>query len=514
MTKSALMTWCVPVLVWIGLIAIAVLSDGCAARPVASDRSPVEDVVRDLLSRYGKTPQSLDVIDALLGFAGSSSFDKTVDFSASEHRTRLMAALARGLTGMPPNDFRAERGSFAVPIVVNTLNEGAHLVIGQWMISGELYIQLLDNNFIPRLTPASSLGQDASIYSFCLDGVASVESEAQVAHSRLLKYRRWYNFGASDIPKRYRAEVPLSSLSRETLSLRNPQVSCSCVNATIEGGTTLPPNSTTHLAIEMLPFSGHGQFQHVDLRVSRNGGGTQTARIYLFASCPDVTEIVPNAIDFGVIAWRSPAVYRMITIRESLADRFDIVDVSFKQSQSNSDASMFNGVCATVSQKEVLHDRWCHRIDMALDIVRVPVGSHEGVLMIKTTSRRTPVLSVPIHFERNAPLTLPKAISHGIMTSGVQFEKRLPVRICTTDAIELEVDDSEDSVHLALLPQDDHVALLVISGVLVGTPGLQSWPLRIMWRCGSEHGYHTILQSAVLADGQELGGAVSEFPDK
>jgi hypothetical protein len=374
------------------------------------------------------------------------------------------------------------------------------MIIGAWNVSGEVHLQILDESLMPKLAPAKELlGPHASVLVYRADEGSKPHrgSGSPGARSAL---SRWHNFGVVEDDAKLRTEFLLENKHSGALTLSNPRVTCSCVNARILGSNVLAPGAKTSLVVELLAAPGRAVRQQVDLEVVDGDGHAIIETFYLFASSPEAARVAPAQLDFGATEWDGPLQRREFLILEAPGDPLEAIADASTSGDVVADAHAPRAVRTVFGEREFVNGRWRRRVEVVLDVSHTTYGRHNELLEISTSSRRAAMISVPVRYERRPPIDLPAGVSFGQVAGGAMCTKRIPLRARCSGECAVHARDPPPGSSVVLETSGVGDASLVFSYVFPTKPGSETVSLVLDWRCGGESGVHTVLQTGFVTD--------------
>lgn len=291
-------------------------------------------------------------------------------------------------------------------------------VLSKFESDGQARWQVVHGNSLPAVMDADALRKARFVQAW----LTQFQEETPIR----------YPFGeggitVSDICRSMGLTMPYSNRATDfivkndsgtSLTIKEPiRSSCGCTSALVIGSNPLPPGDECVIQVSVDTRDAPAWRQCI-WPVFTDGEETLTLELTVMGNQRQSMKVIPESLRFGTMTPDSTEV-KTIRVREVPTDRFQITNVE-------SDSLPITWSMSRVRMEGELSQ---YNVNCEIRPTGLQLGSHEGILKIRTTSRLRPEIVIPVYCEISADVrAVPGVVSFGNMAIGEIASQRFEFR--------------------------------------------------------------------------------------
>jgi len=262
-----------------------------------------------------------------------------------------------------------------------------------------------------------------------------------------------YNFGSVMPFEKLTHRFSFTNVGKRPLVFGRPNTSCGCTTTSAVEDAVLEPGETKELTVVIATTNTPWVRQSVLLPlIEPTTNSSREVLLTLYGSQVLFKNLTPGAIDFGVVV-PGRSYSRTLTVEETAADRYLVARI-------DTGSLPLTWTCAYSDDKS--KGLRLSKITLGLRLGDERPGKHSGMLQLKTDSRFSPDVPVPVSFEVAPQISvIPARLALGELPVGVSQRRVIQLKSADGRPIRVKLKAIPPEASVKLDPKADHVDLVV-----------------------------------------------------
>jgi len=329
-----------------------------------------------------------------------------------------------------------------LPVLLTHRTGPPVILVDVFTFEGEKYFLLVTQDMKPFVLPAREFEKTGWIDAVSANGNRR-GNVIRAGAAELSVDALWRSFGAIKPLAEARTEFSLTNVSAVPVKILGVHTSCGCTTVGDLRFRTIEPGASLTIPVSVRSGSQPLIQQSVILALTTAVDNTpRFVRLNVFGWQPESVQTIPRGLDFGLVFRDQPAKLS-VRLTESPADKYEIRSVEVGELPIT---------CTT--ERSGSNDGYLAHC--RLDPSKLSTGEHRGVVRVVNSSRRRPVVEIPVRFtvasdiQARPGLVEFSDVSASALTApitvGIEHRKRKPVKtvvLSVPDGVNAEVRERE-----------------------------------------------------------------------